>query len=170
MPPSQPNLLRKDAEAPQSAAHSSAYLHPGKLLVCQVPTMISTILGSCVALCLWDESARIGGMNHYLLPTAPPLDADSLRFGSAANERLLADLLAAGAGKLRLRAMMFGGACVVAAFKGHGDNHLGRQNADAARGFLERQRIPLVIENAGGDHGRKIIFHTGDGRVLVKTL
>jgi len=154
----------------ETSATAAAYLHPGNMLICREPAAISTILGSCVAICLWDAEAKVGGMNHYLLPAAPPLEPDSLRFGSAANERLLAAVVAAGARRPRLKAMVFGGACVVAAFRGRGDDHLGRQNVDVARKFLAKEGIPLVTQDTGGERGRKVAFHTGDGRILVRTL
>ena len=71
------------------------FLLPGQLHVAIEPTTISTILGSCVAICLWDMKKRIGGMNHYLLPEGDASTANRLRYGNIANPELLQQMLAA---------------------------------------------------------------------------
>jgi len=146
------------------------YLHPGQLVVSVSPASISTILGSCVAVCVWDEEAGIGGMNHFLLPHfSGGRAASSARFGNVATEQLLLKLADAGARRSRMRAKIFGGASVLEALRGVGGS-LGRSNVDVARQLLREAEIPLVAEDVLGDRGRKLIFRTDDGSARVRLL
>lgn len=143
------------------------YLQPGFLHVAEATT-ITTILGSCVAICLWDSTRQIGGMNHFLLPrgiAAPGLEG---RFGESAVPVLIQRLLAAGAAQTRLQAKVFGGACA------HGTvqrpDHLGLKNVELAFDLLTASGIPVVSRDVGGTRGRKLLFHTDDGTAMVKYL
>jgi chemotaxis protein CheD len=147
----------------------SAYLHPGQLLVSATPCSISTILGSCVAVCVWDEETGIGGMNHYLLPNFAGRGSSSARFGNVAIEMLLGKLADAGARRSSMRAKVFGGANVLEALRGVGGT-LGRQNVEVARRQLLEAQIPVVGEDVEGDRGRKLIFRTDDGSAKVRLL
>lgn len=130
---------------------------------------MTTILGSCVSVCLWDPERKIGGINHYLLPNFSATGVASPRFGDIAIKELIEKLLALGARKLRLRSKIFGGACVLAAFQDRQD-HLGGKNIRVARTRLEEEGIPLISHDVGGRRGRKLIFHTDDGAVWVREL
>lgn len=145
------------------------YLHPGRLLVSLDSAAVTTILGSCVAVCLWDERQAIGGMNHYLLPDGEGEGAAAERFAPAASSRLLEQLLDLGARKENVKAKVFGGACVLEAFRDSG-NDLGTKNIEAARHFLDVESIPIVAEDVGGQLGRKLVFHTQDGSAWVRKL
>lgn len=151
---------------PASREAGTFYLHTGHIHVASTPTRITTILGSCVAICLWDPRMGVGGMNHYLLPSGPKATGRAARFADTATPALLEELLAAGVSLPRLRAKIFGGASVLA-FTGGG---LGEQNIRAAREQLDRWDIPIVAEDAGGVHGRKIVFRTDTGDSTVKVL
>ncbi len=144
------------------------YLHPGAVAVAAEPAAVTTILGSCVSVCLFDPVLRVGGANHFLLPDHGSA-APSTRFAGEALRELLARLLALGADRRRLQAKVFGGACVVEAFRRSAD-HLGTRNAAAAFRFLEMERIPVMAEDTGGERGRKLLFHTDDGTALVRPL
>ena len=144
------------------------YLHPGQVFASSEPSAVTTILGSCVAVVLWDDARRVGGLNHYLLPLWARPGDDTLRFGNVAFERLLAELTARGAVRSRLRAKVFGGACLlVGAARG---DHLGTKNVDVAHSLLATARIPLIAEDVGGRRGRKLIVHTDTGDAWVKLL
>lgn len=119
--------------------------------------MMSTILGSCVATCLFDPAARIGGMNHYLL--AEGHGSDSVRYGVNAMELLINGLLKKGADRSRLRAKVFGGGRMM-----QGMFDIGSDNAAFARDFLAREGIPIDGESLGGDRGRRIRFWPTTGR------
>lgn len=146
----------------------SIYLHPGQLHVSSQPAAITTILGSCVAVCLWDPARQIGGMNHYLLPHWAEGSVASLRYGNVAIRSLIEGLLSLGCAEERLVAKIFGGACVIEAFKE--GSHLGLKNIQVARLFLKEAGIRVAGEDVGGRHGRKLIFQTDDGVVWMKSL
>ena len=155
------------ASAPEIVP-SAVYLNPGQILVAAEPTAITTILGSCVGICLWDSRRRIGGMNHYLIPTGANGE-NSLRFGRVAIPRLIEEVLALGCRIDDLRAKVVGGACVLDVLLNDG-KHLGAQNVDLAMELLDRAGIPVVGTHAGGQRGRKVIFRTFDGIAMVKRL
>ncbi|MCU1350030.1 MAG: cheD [Acidobacteria bacterium] len=144
------------------------FLQPGQLLVTTRPTAITTILGSCVAVCLWDSGRHVGGMNHYMLSYPSAGAAASPRFGSFALGELLSQMGAAGARLPFLRARVFGGACMFPGMKS--SNHLGTQNADMALEFLTRRGIEIVQVATGGDRGRKVIFFTDEGSACLNSI
>jgi chemotaxis protein CheD len=148
---------------------ASLYLHPGQLVVSATPCCIGTILGSCVAVCVWDDETGIGGMNHFLLPNFAGRGASSARFGNVAIEMLLSRLANAGARRYSMRAKLFGGANVLEALRGVGGS-LGRQNVEVARRQLLEAQVPVVAEDVEGDRGRKVIFRTDDGSAKVRLL
>lgn len=156
-------------DAPDAPALTSVYLHPGQLFVSSRPAAVTTILGSCVAVCLWDVQLEIGGINHYLLPSGLRSTSSGLRYGNVAIERLLEKLERAGARTSRLRAKVFGGACVLDAMRGK-ENHLGDKNVEMARQALAEAEIPIVASDVGGSRGRKLIFHPHDGSALIRML
>ena len=140
------------------------YLHPGQLYTASHATLVSTILGSCVAVCLWDPASRIGGMNHFLLPAGK-----GPRYGNEAMTQLLEQLTGRGAFVARMVAKVFGGACVIPGFTGS-RQAIGTQNVEAALRFLAAHSIPVRGEQTGGQRGRKLLFHTGTGQAYVKEI
>lgn len=156
------------APSPEPATRT-VYLHPGQLHVALEPTIVTTILGSCVAVCLWEPALRIGGINHYLLPVGLKTAASGLRYGNVAIEHLLESLARAGARPAGLRAKIFGGACVLDAMRGK-ENHLGSKNVEIARKALADAGIPVMASDVGGARGRKLIFLPHEGSVQVKLL
>lgn len=123
--------------------------------------VLSTLLGSCVAMCLFDPVAHLGGLNHFLLPGSDTGDESdrSLRYGAYAMELLVNSLLTQGAAKSRLRAKLFGGARMLA-----GLTDLGGRNADFAEQYLQRENIALVGGSLRGDRGRRVEFWPFTGR------
>lgn len=122
--------------------------------------VISTILGSCVSVCLWDSEARLGGMNHILLPSDAGGGLGALGYGASDMERLMNALLKRGADRRRLVAKAFGGAAVVS-----GLSDIGARNAAFARDFLRAEGIPCVAESLGGTRARQVRFWPYSGRV-----
>jgi len=144
------------------------YLHAGNLYVSRESSQVVTILGSCVAVCLWDRLTRVGGINHYMLPNDIGVQVASPRFANFAMTELIRQVLTLGAETRRLEAKIFGGACVLGTSPiGH---DLGSKNVDAARERLSQERIKIVGEDVGGKRGRKLIFRTWDGSALVKQV
>jgi chemotaxis protein methyltransferase CheR len=133
------------------------------------PEVIHTLLGSCVAVALFDPEAHAGGLNHFLLPQAPPVDAvePSTRYGDRAMAVLLEEVLRAGGERGRLRAKLFGGAPLGA---GTVAEAVAARNIACARGFLEREGIPIIAERVGGDAPIELLFHVDSGRARVREL
>ena len=127
--------------------------------------MLSTILGSCVAMCLRDPGAGIGGMNHFMLPEGNVGDGAPARYGSYAMELLINDVLKAGGRRDRLEAKLFGGGRM---FDGLRD--VGRANADFAERFLHDEGIPVVGGSLRGEGGRRVHYWPVSGRALQRAV
>ncbi len=128
-------------------------------------------LGSCVAVVLYDETSRVGGLAHVLLPD-PSYSRHSDRRGryaSTAIPALLDELIQAGADRTRVTARLVGGACMFQELLPPNQPHIGARNVDAARQALARGGISIVAEDVGGDYGRSIHFDLGDGRLRVSS-
>ncbi len=145
-------------------------IHIGQYHVSRRPAVIYTLLGSCVAVCLYDPRARIGGMNHILLPGRAELSdhGDATRFGVNAMELLINGIMKRGGDRLNLKAKLFGGAEIL---PGRFDLfNIGKQNAEFAVRFLATENIEIVSRDLGGDASRKVFFHTDTGEVFLKRL
>jgi chemotaxis protein CheD len=160
--------LVREAERASSTA-VRVYLHPGQLFASAGAATVTTVLGSCVAACLFDPKTRLGGMNHYLMPHWAGDGESSLRFGTVAMSALLERLLALGARREELRAKVFGGASVLGGASAK-PGHLGEQNVDRALAFLRDAGVDLIARDTGGQHGRKLVFNTDGGAAWVKAL
>jgi chemotaxis protein CheD len=165
-PPARRGAAR--AASPRAPATGDVYLHPGEYAVASEPCTITTILGSCVGVCLFDPVARLGGLNHFLLPTAPAHD-QSPRFGDVALRRLIESLECLGAVRDRLSAKVIGGACVLDVYRG-GAGHIGQQNVRSALRSLMEHGIVVTTMEVGGDRGRKLRFRPNTGDLVVRTL
>ena len=124
----------------------------------------TTVLGSCVATCLFDPEARVGGMNHFLLPDAGPARGQQFRYGLYAMELLINGLLKRGASRQRLEAKLFGGAAM-----SDGLGNIGAANAAFAQRFLADEGIHCAAQSLGGRQARRIRFTptTGQARQLL---
>ncbi len=148
----------------------NVYLHPGQVFASGEAVQVTTVLGSCVSVCLWDPASRVGGMNHYVLPRFVPSDSASPRFADVAMRELVDRLLHLGARRATLEAKVFGGACLSPTPGGWGKPHLGEQNVSRALAVLEKERIRVGAADTGGGRGRKLMFRTDDGTVWLKAL
>jgi chemotaxis protein CheD len=129
--------------------------------------VIVTVLGSCVSACMRDPVAKVGGMNHFMLPERDvegPLSA-SARYGAYAMEVLINQLFALGARRERLEAKVFGAARVLP-----GMSDIGQRNAAFAIDYLKRESIRVVAEDLGSEEPCKIYFFPQTGRVMLKRL
>jgi len=142
---------------------------PGKYFVTDSNISIVTVLGSCVAVCMWDPANKIGGMNHFMLPVhsnGQAIDfSPSARYGAYAMEILINDLLKMGAVRKNLEAKVFGAGKVLS-----GMNDIGERNASFALEYLRREKIRITAQDLGGNYPRKVHFFPASGRVLVKLL
>lgn len=158
-------------------------IYAGELYVSTAKEIISTVLGSCISVCLFDEEAGIGGMNHFMLPEnavgnkrwyqglsidKEALSEKSLRYGIHAMEVLIAEMQKKGAERRNLRAKVFGGGQVL---KKNGSYlSVGEKNIGFARAFLKMEGIKIEKENVGKDFGRKIFYLTERNAVFVKKV
>ncbi len=155
-------------------------LHPGEYRVTRDPITISTLLGSCVSVCLYDPVHRIMGMNHFLLAhrryarELPVLASEAGRYGIHAMELLVNGLLRQGAERRHLKAKAFGGGNVLGrACAGAEADHflcVGSVNVRFVQEFLGQDRIPLVASDLGGNVGRQIHFVGTDYSVYMKKI
>jgi chemotaxis protein CheD len=138
------------------------YLLPGQLIVTGEALKISTILGSCVSVCLYDPHNKISGMNHYLLPLKNDRSDNRFRFGDVSLEYMLDEIMYMGATKRNLLSYVYGGSSM---FGSSYSYNIGRQNINVAFEFLEFHSIPVQESCTGGDTGRKVLFDTSAGIV-----
>lgn len=138
----------------------------GEIFVSDQPVWITTLLGSCVSVCLFDEVAGVAGMNHFML--AEPRDSRVVchRYGVHSMELLINSMMARGADRGRLKAKVFGGCSVVqSAFA-----HIGLDNVEFAFRFLKTENIPLVAEFTNQGGGMHVEFHTRTLKARVRLL
>jgi chemotaxis protein CheD len=149
--------------------HTKHYLIPGKIFVAAQPFSITSIVGSGVALCLWDSVNKIGGANHFMLPEGPENGENAARYANVANPALLQRMLDLGADRNGLEARIFGGSLPGISFGGEGER-LGERNVQAVNLFLRGHGIRVVQSEIGGTHGRKLVFQTDDGKAWWEQL
>jgi len=149
------------------------YLTPGKLLITDQPAIVSTILGSCVALCLHNERFRVGAICHGMLPrqTKLPMAGHFPYLDTAVSHMLETMAARFGLAPSELTAKLFGGASVLQTYMTGADGiAIGRQNIAAALETLARFGLAPEVQKTGGEKGYKIFFNTGTGEVFVRRI
>jgi chemotaxis protein CheD len=144
---------------------------PGEFFVAREDLVISTVLGSCVAACIWDPAVRVGGMNHFMLPGAEsvsdyPAGAPG-RYGAFAMEQLINELMKRGAARANLEAKVFGGGAVLRSFT---TLNVGARNAEFVLDFLRLEGIRVVSQDLLDIYPRRVAFFPASGRALCKKL
>jgi chemotaxis protein CheD len=153
---------------PGDPIRKEVFLASGEIHVSAAPSAVTTILGSCVSLCMTDAVCRCGGIACYILPE--PLDLDrTLRHGSVAIPRLIESLLALGCRTDRLKAKLFGGASDPNR-DGESFEDVGLQNVRIAYELLQKAGIPIITEDVWGFRERRLTYHTDDGAAWVRKL
>jgi chemotaxis protein CheD len=137
---------------------------PGEYFVHHEDILIMTTLGSCIAACLWDRHARLGGMNHFMLPDGA---GDSGRYGSYAMELLINEMLKRGASRSSMEAKVFGGGQVIT---GMNSMNVGERNTQFVIDYLKTERIPILSKDVLDIHPRKVCFLPASGKAMVKRL
>jgi chemotaxis protein CheD len=159
------------ALAPRSPKPTDAlpkiFLTPGTLYCTPEPAVVTTVLGSCVAVCLWDRTRGGAGMNHYVLPHGEPGE-HGLRYGDVAIAQLGEGMTRLGSRIENLRAKVFGGAAVLPF--GVAADTVGSKNVRVALEWLKRHSIPVVARRTGGKNGLLIRLYTRTGRVMVRKI
>src|ERR1700760_5135753 len=142
-------------------------IYVGEVIASATPLLLQTLLGSCVAVCLRDPVARIGGMNHILLPGRCQDNNRPSRCGVHAMELLINAIMREGGDRRKLVAKAFGAGNVVASLQ---SPTIGEQNAAFVRRFLATERIPLVAQRLGGLRPVQVSFRTDTGKASVHTV
>jgi two-component system chemotaxis response regulator CheB len=143
------------------------FLLPGEYIISKKPHNVTTLLGSCVAVCLYSTKAKFGGMNHFMLPTTTSGER-SAKYGDYAIQTLI-QFMERGAGSLRgAEAMIFGGANVVGAIRSA--QNIGEKNLEMAKKILQQYDIPITKNKTGGNTGMKIRYQTWDNQVQHRLI
>ena len=173
---SAPARLQRLKEAPRQVGEASFFWHetsfnsvavkvlPGEYFVSTEEILIMTTLGSCIAACLWDRTAKIGGLNHFMLPEG---GAGNGRYGSYAMELLINEMLKRGATRSTLEAKVFGGGQVIAGME---TMNVGARNTSFVLDYLKTERIPVVSKDVLDIYPRKVCFLPASGKAMVKRL
>ena len=132
------------------------FLYPSSFFASKEPYVVKTVLGSCVAVCLWDKRLHFGGINHYMLPTW--------------SGKLIEKMKSMGSRIEDIQAKVFGGGELLDVGGGKSSTMIGERNIMIARMMLEERKIPVVGSSTGGKRGRKILFFTDTGEVRHKFL
>lgn len=141
----------------------------GGLHASSQPVAIRTVLGSCIAACVYDPEAEVGGMNHFMLPKPVRYEPSlSTRYGTYAMEVLMNRILHLGGSRSRLRAKVFGGANVL--WTGQRSPNVAQSNVAFVREFLDRERIPLDNWLVGGSEALEVVFFPQTARTFVRHL
>lgn len=150
-------------ESSNSPAKNNYFLQSGFIFFPEKATDISTVLGSCVAVCIFDKKRQKGGMNHFQFPFIYEPRKATARYGNVATLALINMLLHDGSEIKHLEAQIFGGA-----FNPEISNqNVGLDNIKVARDVLAKKQVRIVSEDVGGGKGRKIVFNTFSGEVAV---
>lgn len=144
---------------------------PGEFYVTRSDEAITTVLGSCVSACIRDPVARVGGMNHFMLPednktydiNAPVVLAT--RYGSNAMESLINEVLRQGGLRDRLEIKIFGGGRVLA-----GMTDVGARNIEFVQNYLNLEGLRANAQDVGGEQPRKVVYFPTEGKVRVRKL
>lgn len=153
---------------PKDLERRARNINPGGWAV-EAERPITTLLGSCVAVCLYDPKLRLAGMNHFLLPSRSKTasdDTDVIMAGDYSMEVLLNTMLNKGAAKQRIVAKAFGGGTIVTSIL----MAIGQRNAQFAKEWLEREDIPLAAQDFGGAWSRKVLFTPDTGDAYCRRL
>jgi chemotaxis protein CheD len=143
---------------------------PGEHYISAMPDeMLVTVLGSCVAACIRDPVAGVGGMNHFMLPESSGSEwggaSSGMRYGNVAMERLINDILKQGGQRERLEIKVFGGGNVLLSSVLIGD-----RNADFVEAYLAAEGLPIAARDLRGSQARRVHYFPVSGKVMMRTL
>ena len=152
-----------------------AKILPGEFYVTKQDEAISTVLGSCISACIWDDKMGIGGMNHFMLPIkgdsfgAQGWQSDNsytCRYGLWAMEYLINEILKYGGSRNNLKVKLFGGGQVIASMS----SDVGAKNIQFAQEYVENEGLKVIGSDVGGPWPRKVLFFPSTGKALVKKI
>ncbi len=144
------------------------FLNPGELIFSIKQIVVKTVLGSCVAVTLYDKKNKWGGMCHYLLPVSPSDEHNSTKYGNVAIYTLLHKFIKNGAERDDLVATIIGGAFII--FDEKEIFFIGDRNVDTATEILRREKVNIKQMHTGGENGRRVVYNTETNRMIIETL
>jgi chemotaxis protein CheD len=156
--------MTKSQEIPLAGCH---FLYPAAVFASREPSRVQTLLGSCVAICLYDQILKVGGINHFMLPQWDGRGPQTPKYGDVAVDMLIDKMIDIGSRKESLIAKIFGGG------NQHTSNKIlsiGDRNSEIATHSIKKHGIQIVASSLGGINGRKIVFNTFTGVVLMKFI
>lgn len=145
--------------------HDAVKVLPGEYYVTADDMLIMTVLGSCIAACIWDPRVRVGGMNHFMLPEGG--GDTSGRYGSYAMELLINEMMKLGARREHMQAKVFGGGQVMHTFT---TMNVGERNTQFVLDYLQTERIAIISKDVLDIHPRKVCYFPANGKAMVKRL
>jgi chemotaxis protein CheD len=146
------------------------FLNQGEIFAHQLPHLVTTILGSCVSICLYDQRLQIGGMNHYMLPMWNGEGLASPKYGNIAFKKTLEQLDKLGSRRADLVAKVFGGGNVIGSAEKAYSYEIGSRNVDFALHVLDSEGIPVVAQKVNPTVGLKVRFDSYNGDVYVRPV
>lgn len=146
-----------------SLIHTNYFLEAGYLFLSTKSTVVSTVLGSSVSVCIYDRKRKVGGINHFQFPFTGEKNQATARYGNVATIALVRMMVNDGSRIKHLEAQILGGAHN----RSVSAKNIGLKNIMAARNVLTREKIRIVSEDVGGEKGRKIIFNTDVSEIAV---
>jgi len=144
------------------------FLNIGDIVVSREPVILKTVLGSCVAVCLWDEKLRSGGLNHCLLPKDPGSSDRPSNYCLSSVDMLVGIMTQQGSDIRNLQAKLFGGGSVMQALSQ--SFNVGKENVSTAKKKLSEYGIPLISEFTMSSYGMGLLFNTKTGKVLIRSF
>ncbi|WP_163832493.1 chemoreceptor glutamine deamidase CheD [Spartinivicinus ruber] len=152
----------------------TAKILPGQFYVSTHGEMICTVLGSCISACIRDINIKVGGMNHFMLPSPGDLSGEtsnatetnsSMRYGNWAMEYLINEILKHGGSKRNLEIKLFGGGQVL-----QNMTNIGKRNIDFVKSYLSNENLQVIAEDLGDIYPRKVLYFSDSGSVKMKKL
>lgn len=134
-------------------------------------TLITYALGSCVGICLYDQTVRVAGLSHILLPQSDQIPGNNtpMKFADTAIPMLMMKLVAMGARQPNMKAKIAGGAQMFAAMSNASIANIGQRNVAAVKAALQKLRIPIVAEDTGANYGRTLLFSPEDFKMVIRS-
>lgn len=151
-----------------AGTRAKLFLKPGELTVTEVPTQVSTVLGSCVALTFFNRRLKYGAICHAMLPTSQ--GESDFKYVNEAFDYMLGRFALAGIERAEIEVKLFGGSEVLPRSTSGTSFAVGRQNIDMAKALIEKEGLRLYASHIGGPLGRKLHFYTHTGEILLKSL
>jgi chemotaxis protein CheD len=149
---------------------SAVYLKPGDLCHAESPTVVSTILGSCVAVIMFNPGRKVGSICHAMLPRNPSSHrGEAFRYVDSSILYMVERFRALGVRTNEMEVKLFGGADVLE-HRGENGASVGRQNIEIALETIGEVGLRLIVSDVGGKVGRKLCFYTHTGEVLLKRM